>query len=304
MSLPTGLKISLRHNVKLSQYCTMQTGGMAADFAEPENENELLEILEGLRGEGRPFVILGKGSNVIFPDEGYQGVVISLLRFQSDQIIINKQTQTVVVAAGVHLYRFVTACRDAGLGGAEFLANIPGSVGGAIVMNAGFSRFNAQTNEIADILTEIQVMDYDGQIRIIQRDRVPFGYRKSKLENVIILKAKFQLWKRPQEQIQQEIDSNFKFRNTKQDLRYPSSGSIFKNPPMPHAKAAVLIEKAGLKGYRLGGAMISDRHCNYIVNVDHATSKDVTDLIEFVQNKISETEGILLEPEIRIIKNP
>ncbi len=304
MNLRTDLKCPLRRDVRLSLYTTMQVGGPASWFAEPQTEEELVEILDFAQQERLPKVILGKGSNLIFPDEGFPGLVISLTHYEQERIVVDREKSFVQVSAGVHLYRFVLAMRDAGLGGAEFLANIPGTIGGALVMNAGFSRFPGQINEIGDITEQVTILDGQGKRAVLQRNELKFSYRHSNLDGKIVLSAVLRLWRRPAEEIQREVKANFDYRNTKQDLRYPSSGSVFKNPGQANTTAGQLVEKAGLKGARVGGAMVSQRHGNYIVNVGGAKSSDVRQLISQIQKSVLDATGILLEPEVRFVERP
>ena len=304
MSLRTDLKILLRPSVRLSQYCTMQVGGTAQYFAEPAFEEELTDLLDYARQEDLPFMILGKGSNVIFPEEGYPGLVITLIHYEQDKICFDSEKCKVRASAGVTLYRLALACRDQGLGGAEFLANIPGTVGGGLVMNAGFSRFEGQTHEIGDIAEEVLVMNPDAKKMRLAKKDLEFSYRRSNLGDRIVLEGTFRLWRRNPKQIQYEISANFEYRNTKQDLRHPSSGSIFKNPPAPLPTAGQLIEKLGLKGSRVGNAMISEKHGNYMINVGGAKSSDLVQLIQKTQKAVLDATGIFLETEVRIIGKP
>lgn len=302
MSLPSDLRTLLRHNVDLSNFCTMQVGGVAKYFAEPSTEEELLELLDFARAERIPYFILGKGSNVIFPDEGYPGLVITMIHYELDKITFDPDKPFVTASAGVHLYRMVVACREHHLGGAEFLCNVPGTVGGGLIMNAGFSRFPGQSNEIGDITEEVTVLNADGKKEVLPKAKLEFSYRKSNLAGKIILAGTFHLWRRPSEEIQKEIRANFDYRNDKQDLKHPSSGSIFKNPPAPHPSAGKLIDQLGLKGTRIGDAMISLKHGNYIINAGEAKSSDVFALIEKVQKTVFDATGIILEPEVKRIE--
>lgn len=304
MSLRADSKISLRHNVLLSQYTTMQIGGPAESFAEPASEEELSALLNYARRESIPAVILGKGSNVIFPDEGYPGMVITLLQFEKNRIEFDSEKPEVRVSAGVFLYKFVLACRDHGLGGAEFLANIPGTVGGALVMNAGFSRFPGQKSEIGDIVTEVTVLNADGTREVLGREALEFEYRKSNLADRIVIEGKFRLWKRTPAFIEKEIRACFKYRNDKQDLKHPSSGSVFKNPPAPLPPAARLIDELGLKGTRVGGMMVSPKHANYFINAGRGKCSEMVELIQLIQNRVFHVKGIWLEPEVRFIPKP
>lgn len=304
MNLRIDIKTLLRPNVRLSQYTTMQVGGPAQHFAEPQTEEELMELLDYARHENIPYLILGKGSNAIFPDEGFPGLVITLIHYEQDKISFDTQTYRVTASAGIFLYRLVLACRDRHLGGAEFLANIPGTLGGALVMNAGFSRFPGQINQIGDITEEVMILHGDGRKEIISRKDLEFSYRHSNLEGKIVLGGTLQLWQRPQDEIQREIKANFDYRNQKQDLRHPSSGSIFKNPGKGMPSAGQLIDKLGLKGTRIGDAMISPKHGNYFINAGSAKSSEFVELIQKVQKIVFNASGIILEPEVRIIQKP
>ncbi len=281
----------------------MQVGGPARFFAEPAREEELLECIEFARHEGLPLMILGKGSNVVFPDEGYPGLVVTLIHFEQDRIQFDPEKPEVIASSGIHLYRFTLACRDHGLGGAEFLANIPGTIGGALIMNAGFSRYPGQSSEIGDIVQEVNVINEEGKKETLKRNDLQFSYRHSNLEGRIILSAKFALWRRRSEDIQKEIRANFDYRNEKQDLRFPSSGSIFKNPGSGPS-AGKLIDQLGLKGARVGGIKVSDKHGNYFVNTGNAKSSDLVQLIQQIQKAVLDATHVFLEPEVRIIEKP
>ncbi len=301
MSLPAGLKVLLRRNVELSKFCTMQIGGPADYFAEPRTDDELAEVLQFAREENLPAFILGKGSNVVFSDEGWRGLVVTLIHFRDQDVRFDPDAGEVTASGGVHLYRLATACRDAGLSGAEFLSGIPGTVGGAVMMNAGFSRFPGQKNEIGDLIKEVVVLDETGKRRRLGRDELDFSYRRSNLEGKIILEAVLKLWRRPVEFIEQEIRANFEYRNREQDLKHPSSGSIFKNPSAPHASAGRLIDQLGLKGTSAGGMTVSPVHGNYFIKTGPATCADLQVLISMIQKAVLDGTGILLEPEVRII---
>ncbi len=304
MSLRADSKISLRPNVLLSQYTTMQIGGLAESFAEPANEEELSQILQYAHRESIPYVILGKGSNVIFPDAGFPGIVITLLQFEKNKIEFDPARPEVRASSGVFLYKFVLACRDHGIGGSEFLANIPGTIGGALAMNAGFSRFPGQRSEIGDIVQEVTLMNPDGSKETLGKDQLEFAYRKSNLLGRIIVEAKFRLWRRSSESIEKEIRACFKYRNDKQDLKHPSSGSVFKNPPAPLPPAAKLIDELGLKGTRIGGMMVSPKHANYFINMGQGKCSEMVELIQLIQDKVFNAKGIWLEPEVRVIQKP
>ena len=282
----------------------MQVGGPARYFAEPATEEELLEILDFARHEDMPYFILGKGSNVIFPDAGYPGLVVSLLQFEKNRLEADQENQTVTASGGTHLYRLALFCRDVGLSGVEFLSGIPGTVGGAVVMNAGFSRHTGQHNEIGDIIEEVTVLNTQGKKEVRSRKVLSFGYRSSNLTGCIILEAKLRVWKRDTQAIEGEMNRNFEYRNHEQDLKHPSSGSIFKNPAAPAPSAGRLIDSLGLKETQVGGIMVSPRHANYFIKVGPAKSSDVTELIHKIQQTVFDATQVFLEPEVRIVQLP
>ncbi len=304
MNLRDDLRTLLRRDVRLSQFTTMQVGGLANYFAEPSTEEELLELLEFAKNEQLPWMILGKGSNVIFPEDGWPGLIITLIHYEQNRLLFDKEKCLVTASAGIYLYRFVLACRDQGFGGSEFLANIPGTVGGALVMNAGFCRFKGQSSEIGDIAEEVTVLNSHGEKETLARKDLHFSYRRSDLEGKVVLEGTFHLWRRPSEEIQKEIKANFDYRNAEQDVRFPSSGSIFKIPGPGLPSAGQMIDQMGLKGTRVGDAMVSLKHGNYMINAGKAKSSDLVSLIRKVQKAVLDGTGILLEPEVRVIEKP
>lgn len=300
MNLSAVTDLKIRRNVALSGFVTMQAGGRANYFAEPTATEDLSAVLSWAHEEKIPYFILGKGSNVVFDDDGFDGLIISMLRFRSEDL--RREGNDVIAGAGVHLYRLAKYCSNQGLAGAEFFANIPGTVGGAVFMNAGFSRIAGKKNETADVLKEVRILDANGKEKLYKRDELVFEYRKSKLPlKSFVVEARFGFQPGNQAAITAEIQANFDYRNTKQDLKFPSSGSIFKNPSPPSPSAGQLIERNGLKGKRVGGMMVSEKHGNYFINVGKGTCRDLKTLIEEVQTVIFVSEGIRLEPEVRII---
>lgn len=279
----------------------MRIGGPADYFAEPSSEKDLFQLLAWADQEGLPFYILGNGSNVIFADEGFQGLVIAMGKFQREKMIVNLQTSCVTVTAGISLARFVAFCQEQGLAGVEFLAQIPGTIGGALVMNAGFSRYPLQRNEIGDLVRKIKALRQDGNLVELSRSEMEFSYRHSNLNSYILLEATFQLWHRPKDIILAEIEANRRYRQISSLIFEPNAGSIFKNPDAPHPSAGVLIDRAGLKGKRIGGIQVSEQHANYFINKGGATCADVLCLLEEVQKTVFHATGITLEPEIQII---
>ena len=295
------LKTQLRSDVSLTRYSTFQIGGRARFFAEPSQTAELECLLQFARSEELPFLVIGKGSNILFPDEGFPGLVITLIRFEQNRIEFDRERSTVTASSGINLYRLATAARDAGLAGLEFLSHVPGTLGGALMMNAGFSRERGTKKEIGDLVEEVTVLGPDGELRRLGRDQLTFDYRRTNLDGWIILEARLALKAGPPEKIQTEILANFAYRNGVQDLRYPSAGSVFKNPEGKQGSSGQLIEEVGLKGHRIGGAMISERHANFIVNRGGARASEVVELVQLAQDRVLEAHGVRLEPEIRIL---
>lgn len=309
MNLPDESKIFepktlLRSDVSLARYSTFQIGGNARFFSEPASLEELRFLLDFARTEELPFLAIGKGSNILFPDDGFPGLVITFIHFAPNNIVFDEEREGVTASSGVNLYRLALAARDAGFGGLEFLSHIPGTLGGALMMNAGFSRLPGQKREIGDWVEEVTVITSEGELRCLKREELLFHYRETSLEGMIILEARLKLYRAKPEKIQEEIQACFRYRNGVQDLRYPSAGSVFKNPQGKQGSSGQLIDKVGLKGKKIGGAMISDRHANFIVNIGGARSTHVKDLITLAQDRVLETFGIHLEPEIRIIRSP
>ena len=294
---------ALQRNVSLALYTTLRIGGPADYFAEPESEEELAKLLRWVGQERLSFFVLGNGSNVVFEDGGYKGLVISMRRFRNDLIQMDLDRSRVTVSAGVSLARLARFCQESGLAGTEFLAQVPGTVGGALVMNAGFSRHAGQRNEIGDLVEEVRALRNDGTLVTLGRADMQFGYRQSSLEGYLLLEATLVLWRRSKDQIQKEMMANRNFRQSKQDIHEPNAGSIFKNPGVPHPSAGALIEKAGLKGRQLGGIRVSEQHANYFLNMGNATCADVVQLTQEVQKAVFHATGITLEPEIRIARN-
>ncbi len=302
MNLSIASTPALQRNVLLAPYTTLHIGGPAAYFAEPESEEDLSKLLVWAKREGISFFVFGNGSNVIFSDAGYEGLLISMRRFRNDLIGMDLEKLQVRVSAGVSLGRLVRFCQEAGLAGTEFLAQIPGTVGGALVMNAGFSRHVGQRNEIGDLVLEIRALQKDGTLVMLGCEEAKFSYRHSDLDQYLLLEVTLKLWRRSKDQIRSEMSANHDFRHKRQNVTEPNAGSVFKNPPLLHPSAGALIEKAGCKGKRIGGIQVSEQHANYFINKGNATSKDVARLIQEVQEAVFHATGITLEPEIRIIR--
>ena len=280
----------LRENAPLREYCSMRVGGPARLAAFPETAEELAALL---RAGGRR-VVLGGGSNVLFPDEGYDGTVIFTTRLcglTADGCMLSAQ-------AGVPLSAAARRALECGLGGLAFAYGIPGTVGGGVYMNAG-----AYGGQIADCLVRATLLDAAGEPRVVPASELALGYRSSALMDGdwTLLSADFALVPAPPEEIRAEMERNMQARREKQPLEYPSCGSTFKRPPGQYAGA--LIERCGLKGCTVGGAQVSEKHAGFVVNRGDATSADVRALIAHFQRVVAEKTGVLLECEVRIIDN-
>ena len=303
MNLPVDLKAPIRTNVSLQSYTTFKIGGPARFFAEPRTREELFRVLEFQKLEDLPLLVVGRGSNLLISDTGFSGLVLSLRKLEPDQFSVEADG-LLRTAGGMGLFQLALVSQEHSLGGAEFVCHIPGTVGGAIVMNAGFGRRGQPYQEMKDIIESVTVIDPDsnGSVRTISRDEIHFEYRMTDLPKcLIILEARFRLTPKPKKEIEAEIKANFTYRNSVQDLRFPSAGSIFKNPKGSHLTSGQLLERVRMKKMRIGGAMVSERHANFFLNVNHATAQDVLALMTLGQKRVLEEFGVELEPEVKYI---
>ena len=301
MSLQVDSKAFIRTNVSLKSSSTYKIGGVAHFFAEPHTQDELIRVLEFRRSEGLRVLVLGRGSNLLISDDGFDGLAISLRQMECERFSVQNQTN-LVVSAGMSLCRISTLSQEHSLGGSEFLCHIPGTVGGAIVMNAGFGRRGGAYQEIKDVLETFTAVDLNGNVKEVHHRDVQFDYRQTNIpQGLIILEAKFRLVPKDKREVEAEIKANFAYRNQVQDLRYPSAGSTFKNPKNSTYTSGQLLDKVHMKKLRIGGAMVSDRHANFFLNVDRASAQDILDLISLAKKRVSEAFGIELEPEVRYV---
>lgn len=286
-------EIELRFDELLARHTSFRIGGGAEVMAFPKSEDELSALLKKSALLDWKFTILGAGTNVLAPDEGVQGLVICL----KDCLDGMRQTDEthIQVMAGVTMSRAAVFAANLGLAGMEFAHGIPGTVGGGVYMNAG-----AYGGEISDICESVQVMDYSGEVKTLSRDQMDFSYRHSCLEgqNAVVVSAVFGLIPGSSDEIRRKMKDFQQRRMASQPLDLPSAGSAFKRPSGGYA--AALIDQAGLKGYRIGGAAISEKHAGFAVNLGGATAADVKALLTQVSETVYNSTGILLEPEIRI----
>ena len=277
----------------MSRHTTFRIGGPADVFVSPRDEKQTAEVLGAVRRSGLPFFILGNGSNLLVSDSGFRGVVIRIYRNMSD---INVNGEEICAGAGALLSAIAAAARSAELTGFEFASGSPGTLGGAVVMNAG-----AYGGEMKDVLACARVLTPQGEIKTLALPELKLGYRTSiiKEEDLVVLSAVMRFEKGDAAAIRDKMQDLQQRRVTKQPLEFPSAGSTFKRPEGYFA--GKLIEDAGLRGFAVGGAKVSDKHCGFVINADHATADDVMRLIQQVKGRVYESSGVRLEPEVRFL---
>ena len=277
----------------MARHTTFRIGGPADYFVELGSIEQIRAAIQVCREENLPWFVLGRGSNLLVSDKGYRGVILSIYKdFQKTEI----QGETVTVQAGVLLTTLSGKVLDASLTGLEFASGIPGTIGGAVVMNAG-----AYGGEMKDIVRKVTVLDQVGEVRTLTCGEMQFGYRTSlaKKKGYIVLGAELTLKQGEKEKIREEMQALKAKRIEKQPLEFPSAGSTFKRPEGYFA--GKLIMDAGLRGAAVGGAQVSEKHCGFVVNTGNATAADVRELMRQVQGKVQEQFGVHLEPEVRFL---
>lgn len=286
-----------KENIKtkelLKKHTTFRIGGYADFFVSPENNGQLSKLVKALNDNNIKYYILGNGSNILAPDEGYEGVIIYIGENMSD---IEVSGTKIVAGAGALLSRIAKEALKCSLAGMEFAAGIPGSIGGAVVMNAG-----AYGGEMRDIIVSATVCDRNGNIFILTNEELELSYRHSIIEEkeYIVLECEINLKKGKAEDIKAVMDDFSSRRREKQPLEYPSAGSTFKRPTGYFA--GKLIEDAGLKGYTVGGAKVSEKHSGFVINTGNATAEDVRSLIKYVSEEVYRQFGVVIEPEVKIL---
>lgn len=286
-------KENIRVAEPLSKHTTFRIGGNADLFVEIENENQLSGILEYLKRENLPFLVMGNGSNLLVSDFGFRGIVLQISKKMSQ---IHVEGNLVVAKAGALMSQVAAAAYQNQLTGLEFASGIPGTIGGGVVMNAG-----AYDGELKMVIEYVKVVDSFGKISTLSNEEMKFGYRDSiiKHSDLIVLEVGLRLQKGKQEEIKAKMDDFAFRRKDKQPLEYPSAGSTFKRPEGHFAGA--LIMNAGLRGYRVGDAMVSEKHCGFVINVGNATCEDVKAVISHVQKRVAEEFQVSLETEVIFI---
>nr|WP_296007376.1 UDP-N-acetylmuramate dehydrogenase [uncultured Blautia sp.] len=284
-------------NVKLqepmSKHTTFRIGGPADFYLCPHSTKEVQQAVQICKEENLPYFILGNGSNLLVSDKGYRGVIIQLWKNFSD---ISVKGCCITAKAGALLSKVAAEALEAGLTGMEFASGIPGTIGGAVFMNAG-----AYGGEMKDIIKEVKVLDDQGEVRVLSNEEMKLGYRTSivKEKGYTVLSAVLELKKGEPSVIRETMEDLKNRRTSKQPLDMPSAGSTFKRPEGYFA--GKLIMDSGLRGFSVGGAQVSEKHCGFVVNKGGATAEDVTVLIREVQRRVKEKFGVELETEVRFL---
>lgn len=277
----------------MSRHTTFKIGGPADYFLMPDKDTDVGRIVKICKESAIPYFILGNGSNLLVGDGGYRGAVIQIYKNMS---AVTVEGTEITVQAGALLSSVAAAAKNAALTGFEFAGGIPGTMGGAVVMNAG-----AYGGEMKDVLTEVTVMDEEGEIVTLPADKLELGYRTSiiKTAGYIVLEAKLQLKEGNPEVIRETMKDLTIRRTTKQPLEYPSAGSTFKRPEGYFV--GKLIMDSGLAGYQVGGAQVSEKHCGFVINAGGATARDVRTLMDNVRDIVYKKYGVTLEPEVKFL---
>ena len=277
----------------MKNHTTFRIGGPADALALPKTPEEVAEVVHFCHEHAQPYYVLGNGSNLLVSDEGYRGLVLQLYRNFND---IQVNGETITVQSGAMLAAVARTAYQTGLTGLEFASGIPGPIGGAVVMNAG-----AYGGEMKNVLKEVTVLTKEGEVLVIPAKALELGYRTSVIpkNGWIVLGAVLQLKKGDQEQILARMEELKEQRITKQPLDLPSAGSTFKRPEGYFA--GKLIMDAGLRGFTVGGAQVSEKHCGFVVNRGNATAADVWELICEVKRRVKEMTGVELEPEVKLL---
>lgn len=290
------LNCIVRYDEPLKNHTTFKIGGNCIALIEPREVSDIVETIKICRENSINFFVIGNGSNLLVPDEGYNGVIIKL---KSEFSKIKVEGDYLIVNSGAKLSEVYTVAYENSLTGFEFASGIPGTIGGAIYMNAG-----AYGGEMKDIVESVEVLDLDNfELRELKNEELEFSYRKSIIQrkNYIVITIKLKLQKGNKEEINAVFEDLRERRNSKQPLNFGSAGSTFKRPEGHFASK--LIEDAGLKGYHINDAWVSEKHSGFIVNKGNASYKEVMELIEYVQKVVFEKFGVKLETEVRILKD-
>ena len=284
-------KDSILIDEPMSRHTTFRLGGPADFFVTPKAKEEVRDVIRICKEAGMPYYIIGNGSNLLVSDAGYRGVIVQIYKEMNE---VKVEGDLVKAQAGALLSGIAAKALGAELTGFEFASGIPGTIGGACVMNAG-----AYGGEMKDVLESVTVLTGEGKIIELGRNELELGYRTSVIakKGYIVLGAVLKLERGDGEKIKTYMDELKEKRVTKQPLEYPSAGSTFKRPEGYFA--GKLIEDAGLRGFQVGGAQVSEKHCGFVINRDHATAADIMELMRQVQIRVKENSGVDLEPEVK-----
>ena len=277
----------------MNKHTTFNVGGPADLYVIPRSEEELVYAIEVCKSQNVPYYVIGNGSNLLVTDKGFRGVIIEVYRQMSD---ITVEGNCITAYAGALLSKIANTALEHGLTGLEFAHGIPGTLGGAVTMNAG-----AYDGEMKQVLESATVIDDKGQVRTLSVEELELEYRKSIISRLgyTVIKATMCLEGSDKEAISAKMKDLMQRRRDKQPLEYPSAGSTFKRP-VGHF-AGKLIMDAGLRGYQLGGAQVSEKHCGFVINKDHATCQDILDLIHYIQEEVKSKFDVQIEPEVKMI---
>lgn len=286
-------EIYLRFDEPMKDHTSFKVGGPADVLAIPDGSGQLVKVLKVCRNNGIPYLVIGNGSNLIVRDKGIRGVVVKISENIGDVII---EGEIIEAEAGILLSRLANIALENGLSGMEFASGIPGTLGGAVFMNAG-----AYGGEMKDIVIKTVYLDRSCEVRVIQGDEHHFGYRDSFIQRDggIVLKSYLKLTKGNRQLIKNRMDELCQQRKDKQPLEMPSAGSVFKRPEGHYTGA--LIEGCELKGFVSGGAQISDKHCGFIVNKGGASAADIINLINYVKTCVYSKYGVELQTEVKVV---
>ncbi|MBR5789694.1 MAG: UDP-N-acetylmuramate dehydrogenase [Lachnospiraceae bacterium] len=291
-SLESTISTGIIENELMNRHTTFKVGGPCSVFISPK-KNEIPKAIKLCQEYDVPYIILGRGSNVLFSDKGYDGVVIEMGEANND---ITVDDTVITAGAGATLAAVAMKAYENGLAGFEFASGIPGSIGGGLYMNAG-----AYGGEMKDVVVSAEAMDINGNLITLEREDMDLSYRHSAfmVRDLIVMSVTIRLNKGDKAEIKALMDDFNGRRRDKQPLNYPSAGSFFKRPEGNYA--GKLIEDAGLAGLRVGGAEVSSKHCGFIINVDNATSDDIIELMKKVQDEVKKQFGVDLEPEVKFV---
>lgn len=289
-------KEKIKQNEPMKEHTSLKIGGPADFFIKVNCIEELKNILQFSKNNKIPLTIIGNGSNLLVKDKGIRGIVLKV-ELKNIQIKnVDQRNVEITVGNGIQMGFLAQKLLKEEITGFEELSGIPGTIGGTVIMNAG-----AHGKEMKDIVAEVTTIDYDGNIHVFTNEQSQFAYRHSKFieEKYIILQVKILLEKGKKEDIKSKMDEYAKYRKEKQPIEYPSAGSTFKRGT--DFITAKLIDEAGLKGYSIGGAKISEKHAGFVINTDNATAQDVLDLVKYVKDTIYKKFGKKIELEIKIL---